>query len=254
MGGRVGRWREAAAWQRVPDICRSCCCQASCCKCCWLCCLAKVVLPAQQPLAAAQLLPPFAISAHNHQVKETTHDACFLHNEQFFAAAQKRYTYIYDKRGLEVHCLEVRAAAALWHPVWSACWTVAVHPSAWLWPCAMAVLLGCGSCARWPILTQCRASLPCRPSSQAPVRSPACKQDTTEATRLEFLPHHFLLGSIGSTGVLRYQDTSTGRIVATHRTKQVGSRVGRWWYGLFGSRWAHVRQVQMAGHRPYLCA
>ncbi|KAI7836421.1 hypothetical protein COHA_009721 [Chlorella ohadii] len=85
------------------------------------------------------------------QVKETTHDACFLHNEQFFAAAQKRYTYIYDKRGLEVHCLE---------------------------------------------------------------------QDTTEATRLEFLPHHFLLGSIGSTGVLRYQDTSTGRIVATHRTKQ----------------------------------
>lgn len=41
------------------------------------------------------------------QVKETTHDACFLHNEQFFAAAQKRYTYIYDKRGLEVHCLEV---------------------------------------------------------------------------------------------------------------------------------------------------
>jgi len=149
---------------------------------------------------------------------------------------------------------EVRAAAALWHPVWSACWTVAVHPSAWLWPCAMAVLLGCGSCARWPILTQCRASLPCRPSSQAPVRSPACKQDTTEATRLEFLPHHFLLGSIGSTGVLRYQDTSTGRIVATHRTKQVGSRVGRWWYGLFGSRWAHVRQVQMAGHRPCLCA
>lgn len=48
-----------------------------------------------------------------------------------------------------------------------------------------------------------------------------CTQDTTEATRLEFLPHHFLLGSVGATGVLRYQDTSTGRIVATHRTKQV---------------------------------
>ena len=32
----------------------------------------------------------------------------FLHNEQFFAAAQRKYVYIYDKRGLEVHCLKVR--------------------------------------------------------------------------------------------------------------------------------------------------
>lgn len=46
------------------------------------------------------------------QVRETTHDVTFLHNEQFFAAAQKKYTYIYDKRGLEVHCLKVRAGAA----------------------------------------------------------------------------------------------------------------------------------------------
>ena len=45
-------------------------------------------------------------------------------------------------------------------------------------------------------------------------------QDTTEATRLEFLPHHFLLCSVGATGVLRYQDTSTGQVVATHRTRQ----------------------------------
>jgi hypothetical protein len=44
------------------------------------------------------------------QVKETTRDVTFLHNEQFFAAAQKKYVYIYDKRGLEVHCLRNHVA------------------------------------------------------------------------------------------------------------------------------------------------
>jgi U3 small nucleolar RNA-associated protein 7 len=38
------------------------------------------------------------------QVRETTRDVCVLHNEQFFAAAQKKYVYIYDRRGFEVHC------------------------------------------------------------------------------------------------------------------------------------------------------
>ena len=47
------------------------------------------------------------------QVRETTRDVAILHNEQFFAAAQKKYTYIYDKRGLEVHCLKVGAAYKL---------------------------------------------------------------------------------------------------------------------------------------------
>ena len=40
------------------------------------------------------------------QVRETTHDVCILHNEQFFAAAQKKYVYIYDRTGAEVHCCQ----------------------------------------------------------------------------------------------------------------------------------------------------
>eukprot|EP00899_Mesostigma_viride_P003355 jgi/Mesvir1/1301/Mv03765-RA.3 len=83
------------------------------------------------------------------QVKETTRDIKFLHNDNFFAAAQKKYVYIYDKRGLEVHCLK----------------------------------------------------------------------EHTEVARLEFLRHHFLLASVGAPGVVRWQDTTTGMLVAQHRTK-----------------------------------
>ncbi len=45
------------------------------------------------------------------QVRETLRDVQFLHNDQFFAAAQRKYVYIYDKRGVEVHCLKARARA-----------------------------------------------------------------------------------------------------------------------------------------------
>lgn len=37
------------------------------------------------------------------QLGETVRDAKFLHNEQFFAVAQKKYTYIYDHAGVELH-------------------------------------------------------------------------------------------------------------------------------------------------------
>jgi U3 small nucleolar RNA-associated protein 7 len=83
------------------------------------------------------------------QVQETVRDVSFLHNETFFAAAQRKYVYIYDKRGIEIHCLK----------------------------------------------------------------------EHTDVNRLDFLPHHFLLTSVGSSGVLRYQDTSTGALVAQHRTR-----------------------------------
>ncbi|KAL9101051.1 MAG: hypothetical protein Q9163_003643 [Psora crenata] len=47
------------------------------------------------------------------QLGETVRDACWLHNDQYFAVAQKKYVYIYDRAGVELHCLrqhvEVRA-------------------------------------------------------------------------------------------------------------------------------------------------
>jgi U3 small nucleolar RNA-associated protein 7 len=37
--------------------------------------------------------------------------------------------------------------------------------------------------------------------------------------QMQFLPHHWLLATIGRTGYLKYHDTSTGDLVSTHRTK-----------------------------------
>ncbi|RMZ88193.1 hypothetical protein DV736_g4580, partial [Chaetothyriales sp. CBS 134916] len=39
-------------------------------------------------------------------VNETIRDATWLHNDQYFAVAQKKYTYIYDHAGVEIHCLK----------------------------------------------------------------------------------------------------------------------------------------------------
>lgn len=40
------------------------------------------------------------------QLRETVRDAKWLHNNQYFAVSQKKYVYIYDSAGLELHCLE----------------------------------------------------------------------------------------------------------------------------------------------------
>ncbi|OCH89161.1 BING4CT-domain-containing protein [Obba rivulosa] len=40
-----------------------------------------------------------------------------------------------------------------------------------------------------------------------------------EPTRMEFLPFHWLLATVGNSGYLKYQDTSTGQLVVEHRTK-----------------------------------
>ncbi|KAL1954451.1 hypothetical protein VTO42DRAFT_1175 [Malbranchea cinnamomea] len=39
------------------------------------------------------------------QLGETVRDARWLHNDQFFAVAQKKHVYIYDHAGVEIHCL-----------------------------------------------------------------------------------------------------------------------------------------------------
>lgn len=44
------------------------------------------------------------------QVRETVRDIVFLHNELFFAAAQKKYPYIYNRDGTELHCLKEHGA------------------------------------------------------------------------------------------------------------------------------------------------
>ena len=74
----------------------------------------------------------------------------WLHNSHFFAVAQKKYVFIYDQAGVEIHCLKKHL----------------------------------------------------------------------EPTHMQFLPYHFLLATVGTAGFLKYQDTSTGALVAELRTKQ----------------------------------
>ncbi|OQO08293.1 hypothetical protein B0A48_06163 [Cryoendolithus antarcticus] len=81
---------------------------------------------------------------------ETVRDAKWLHNNQYFAVAQKRNVYIYDHHGIELHNLDQHV----------------------------------------------------------------------EVSHMEFLPYHFLLATIGNAGWLKWQDTSTGKLVMQTGTKQ----------------------------------
>ncbi|KAL0959154.1 hypothetical protein HGRIS_014440 [Hohenbuehelia grisea] len=83
------------------------------------------------------------------QLQETCRDITFLHDQSHYAVAQKKFVYIYDRDGVELHCLKSHI----------------------------------------------------------------------EPTRLEFLPYHWLLASVGNAGYLKYQDTSTGQLLVEHRTK-----------------------------------
>ncbi|KIE01200.1 small nucleolar ribonucleoprotein complex subunit, partial [Metarhizium majus ARSEF 297] len=86
------------------------------------------------------------------QLGETVRDVKWLHNNQYFAVAQKKYVYIYDRNGVELHNLRKH----------------------------------------------------------------------NEVTHMEFLPYHFLLATINTGGVIKYQDTSTGQLVA-----ETPSRLGQ---------------------------
>lgn len=83
-------------------------------------------------------------------VKETVRDVKILHNHTMWAAAQKKYLYIYDQQGIELHCL----------------------------------------------------------------------RDHMMTYRMDFLPYHYLLVSVGEFGELIYRDISTGQIAARHKTRR----------------------------------
>lgn len=99
------------------------------------------------------------------QLGETIRDVKWLHNNQYFAVAQKKYVYIYDRQGVELHNLRKHQ----------------------------------------------------------------------EVSHMEFLPYHFLLATLvslttnlpasliltlqGTTGMLKYQDVSTGNLVSEIPTK-----------------------------------
>lgn len=40
-----------------------------------------------------------------------------------------------------------------------------------------------------------------------------------DVTRMEFLPYHYLLATVGNQGILRYHDTSTGTMISEHKTR-----------------------------------
>jgi U3 small nucleolar RNA-associated protein 7 len=82
------------------------------------------------------------------QLKEEVYDVHYLHNETMFAVAQNKFTYIYDHKGIEIHCMKKHE----------------------------------------------------RPF------------------KLDFLPYHFLLTSVGHSGWIKWHDISIGQYVAGFNT------------------------------------
>jgi U3 small nucleolar RNA-associated protein 7 len=89
------------------------------------------------------------------QLQEDVFDAQYLQNETLFAVAQQKYTYIYDNKGVEIHCMKRHE----------------------------------------------------RPY------------------KLDYLPYHFLLTSVGHSGWIKWHDISTGDFVAGYGTGHGPCRV-----------------------------
>ena len=143
-------------------------------------------------------------------MRETVRDVVMLHNESFFAAAQKKHVYIYDKHGLEVHCLRVRTKSTSHLQALG----LAVHRKAWASLCcttlkALPQLLTKCAKLQFTVLQPKHISMPRKPQESCVCRratlSCVCVQEHTSPRRLEFLPYHFLLASVGQPGVLHYQ-------------------------------------------------
>jgi WD40 repeat protein len=89
------------------------------------------------------------------QLQEEVHDVQYLHNETMFAVAQNKYTYVYDNKGVEIHCMKRHE----------------------------------------------------RPF------------------KLDYLPYHFLLTTVGHSGWVKWHDVSTGEFVAGYGTGHGPCRV-----------------------------
>lgn len=89
------------------------------------------------------------------QLQEDVHDVHYLHNESMFAIAQRNFTYIYDNKGVEIHCMR---------------------------------------------------------QHERPLK-------------LDFLPYHFLLTSVGQSGWIKWHDVSIGEYVTGFSTTNGPTKV-----------------------------
>ncbi|OMP07639.1 hypothetical protein COLO4_07176 [Corchorus olitorius] len=137
------------------------------------------------------------------QVRETVRDVAFLHNELFFATAQKKYPYIYNRDGTELHCLKL---------VQLLCVLVSSF-----YPAIVQIMHRHSKCAPDSL-----TALPSISLLEIRLRSNSVKGFTVQehgaVLRLQFLKNHFLLASINKSGQLRYQDVTMGEMVGNFRT------------------------------------
>nr|GME02639.1 probable U3 small nucleolar RNA-associated protein 7 [Ipomoea batatas] len=126
------------------------------------------------------------------QVRETVRDVVFLHNELFFAAAQKEVRYFSSKNSL--------------HFIFRT-----------------SVVIQMLYCFFFWVMRETRSQYQrvCIGYSYIYNRDGTelhCLKEHGAALKLQFLKNHFLLASINKYGQLHYQDITTGEMVGNYRT------------------------------------